>query len=68
MKVLEENKEKFDRLNTVALGFSVDAVPCKNARAKTLGIQNTPLLCDLWPRGKVARAYGLFRAAIGFSE
>jgi peroxiredoxin len=68
MKALEQNKEKFDRLNTVALGLSVDSVPCKNAWAKTLGIQNTPLLCDFWPHGKVARAYGLFRAATGFSE
>jgi peroxiredoxin len=68
MKALEENKEKFDRLNTVALGLSVDAVPCKNAWAKALGIQNTPLLSDFWPHGKVATAYGLFRAATGFSE
>ena len=68
MKALEENKEKFDRLNTVALGLSIDSVPCKNAWAKTLGIQNTQLLCDFWPHGKVARAYGLFNADRGFSE
>ncbi len=68
MKALEENKVKFDRLNAVALGLSVDSVPCKNAWAKTLGIQNTPLLCDFWPHGKIAKAYGLFRVAAGFSE
>jgi peroxiredoxin len=68
MKALEKNKEKFDRLNTVALGLSIDSVPSKNAWAKTLGIKNTRLLCDFWPHGKVARAYGLFRAANGFSE
>ena len=68
MKALEANKERFDSLNTVALGFSVDTVPSKNAWAKTLGIQHTPLLCDFWPHGKVAKAYGLFRPANGFSE
>ncbi len=68
MKALEKNKKKFDRLNTVALGLSIDTVPSKNAWAKALGIQDTRLLCDFWPHGKVARAYGLFRAANGFSE
>ena len=68
MKVLEANKGKFDLLNTVALGLSIDTVPSKNAWAKTLGIQHTPLLCDFWPHGKVAKAYGLFREANGFSE
>lgn len=68
MKALEKNRERFDRLNTVALGLSIDTVPSKNAWAKTLGIKNTQLLCDFWPHGKVARVYGLFRAADGFSE
>lgn len=68
MQALEANKEKFDLLNTVALGFSVDTVPSKNAWAKSLGIEHTPLLCDFWPHGKVAKAYGLFRPANGFSE
>ena len=68
MKALEANKERFDSLNTVALGLSVDTVPSKNAWAKSLGIQHTPLLCDFWPHGKVAKALGLFRPANGFSE
>ncbi len=68
MKALEKNKDKFDLLNTVALGFSVDSVPSKNAWAKSLGIEHTSLLCDFWPHGGVAEAYGLFRAADGFSE
>ncbi len=68
MKALETNKERFDRLNTVALGLSVDTVPSKNAWAKSLGVKDTPLLCDFWPHGKVAKAYGIFRPAEGFSE
>jgi peroxiredoxin len=68
MKALEANKERFDLLNTVALGLSIDTVPSKNAWAKSLGIQHTSLLSDFWPHGKVAKGYGLFREANGFSE
>lgn len=68
MKDLEKNKERFDLFNTVALGLSIDSVPSKNAWAKTLGIQDTRLLCDFWPHGKIAKAYGLFRTTEGFSE
>jgi peroxiredoxin len=68
MKALEKNKEKFGLLNTVALGLSIDTVPSKNAWAKTLGVQNTRLLCDFWPHGKIAKAYGLFKEVNGFSE
>jgi peroxiredoxin len=68
MKALEANKERFALLNTVALGLSVDSVPSKNAWAKTIRVKDTSLLCDFWPHGKVAKAYGLFRQANGFSE
>jgi peroxiredoxin len=68
MKELEANKERFDKLNAVAMGLSVDSSPCKHAWAKDLGIVNTRLLSDFWPHGKVAQAYGVFRDADGFSE
>ncbi|OGP56189.1 MAG: thioredoxin peroxidase [Deltaproteobacteria bacterium RBG_13_52_11] len=68
MKALEAHQEKFASLNTVALGLSVDTVPSKKAWAKELGIQNTRLLSDFWPHGKVAQAYGIFREKNGFSE
>ena len=68
MKSLEENKEVFDSLNTVALGMSVDTIPSKLAWAENLGIKNTPLLSDFWPHGEVAKLYGIFRDKNGFSE
>jgi len=68
MKSLEENRAAIGSLNTVAVGISVDSVPCKKAWADHLGITNTSLLCDFWPHGKVAQMYGLFRDANGFSE
>jgi peroxiredoxin len=67
MKSLEDNKEAFAELNTVALGLSVDSVPCKNAWAKELGVAETKLLSDFWPHGGVAQAYGLFRDEQGTS-
>jgi len=68
MKALEINLAKFEELNTVALGMSVDTVPSKKAWAKELGIKNTKLLSDFWPHGKVAGLYGIFREKEGFSE
>ncbi len=68
MKVLEAHKKKFDALNTVALGLSIDTVPSKDAWAKELGIKDTMLLSDFWPHGEIAKAYGIFREKNGFSE
>lgn len=65
---LEKNYELFESLNTVAVGISVDSVPCKRAWSDSIGIRSTRLLCDFWPHGSVARLYGLFREANGFSE
>jgi len=68
MKSLEKNYTRFEKLNTVALGISVDTVPSKKAWAKELGIKNTRLLSDFWPHGEVAISYGIFREKEGISE
>jgi len=68
MKSLEKNRDEFEKLNTVALGFSVDSVPCKAAWAKDLGIEHTSLLADFWPHGGMADSLGIFRSKNGFSE
>jgi peroxiredoxin len=68
MKSLEANYERFEKLNTIALGLSVDAVPSKKAWAKELAIEKTRLLSDFWPHGEVAKLYGIFREKDGFSE
>jgi peroxiredoxin len=65
---LEKNRERFEKLNTVALGISIDTVPSKKAWAKELGIKYTRLLSDFWPHGEVANLYGIFREKEGFSE
>jgi peroxiredoxin len=67
MQTLEKNKRFFDKLNTVAVGLSVDSVPSKAAWAKSLRIKNTKLLADFWSHGGVAKSMGLLRGE-GFSE
>jgi len=61
MKSLEDNKEVLDSVKTVAVGISVDSIPCKKAWAESLGFINTSLLSDFWPHGEVAGLYGIFR-------
>jgi peroxiredoxin len=68
MESLEKNKDRFETLNTKAWGISVDTVPSKKAWAKELGIENTRLLSDFWPHGKIADLYGIFREKEGTSE
>ncbi|MCR4427933.1 MAG: redoxin domain-containing protein [Caldiserica bacterium] len=68
MLSLEANWEKFQRLNALPLGISVDPVPSKRAWAESLGISKLRLLSDFWPHGEIASAYGLFRDAQGTSE
>ncbi|MDD4567753.1 putative peroxiredoxinc/MT2298 [Methanoculleus chikugoensis] len=68
MKALEANREAFDALGAVALGISVDSVPCKRAWAGSLGIKKTRLLADFWPHGAVAQMYGVFDSQKGYSR
>ena len=68
MQALEANAAAFKSTNTVALGISVDPVPCKKAWAESLGITKTKLLSDFWPHGAAASALGLFREKEGFSQ
>jgi len=60
--------KSLDSLNAVAVGISIDSVPCKKAWAESLGIKNTRLLADFWPHGGVAQIYGVFRDKDGFAE
>ena len=68
MQSLEANIDVFEALNTVPMGLSVDAVPCKKAWAKSLGIEKVDLLADFWPHGAVAAKLGLFIDKFGFSQ
>jgi len=68
MKALEKNLEDFRKNRTVAVGVSVDSVPCKTAWAKKIKVEHTRLLSDFWPHGGLAGQLGIFRTENGFSE
>lgn len=68
MRSLEVNREKFESLNTVPFGLSVDSGACKKAWAAVTSLKNIRLLCDFWPHGQVAQEYGIFIDEFGISE
>lgn len=68
MRSLEVNWEKFQSLNTIPFGLSVDSSACKKAWAAVLSIKHVPLLCDFWPHGKVAEDYGILIDEFGMSQ
>ena len=68
MRALEENYEKFETLNVLPVGISVDPVPSKKAWAEHMGLKKLRILSDFWPHGEVAKLYGLFREKDGISE
>ena len=68
MRALEENYEKFESLNVVPVGISVDPIPSKKAWAEHMGLKKLRILSDFWPHGEVAKLYGIFRERDGISE
>jgi len=68
MKSLEQNNKNFAKVNTIAVGLSVDSAPSKKAWAKVLGISHTRLLSDFWPHGAVSQQYSVFREKDGVSK
>ncbi|MFW5980706.1 MAG: redoxin domain-containing protein [Halanaerobiaceae bacterium] len=67
MQALDDNYERFEKLNTVPLGISVDAQPSKTAWAETLGLKNLQILADFHPKGKLAKELGVYIEEEGFS-
>lgn len=67
MRALEVNYERFEALNTVPLGMSVDPAASKKIWAAVLSIRQTSLLSDFWPHGKTAADYGIFSEEDGIS-
>ena len=67
MTLYNEIAPEFQRFGAQLLGISVDGKWCHNAFAADHHI-HFPLLADFEPKGKVARAYGVYRARDGFSE
>lgn len=68
MRGYEEDRQRFEDIDAVVLGISIDAQPAKSAWATSLGNLSFDLLSDFYPHGEVARMYGVFREQDGISE
>jgi alkyl hydroperoxide reductase subunit AhpC len=51
---------ELEKLNTIALGVSVDSVFSKQEWARSMCVEKTDLLADFWPHGDMAMKYDLF--------
>ncbi|HEY3050205.1 MAG TPA: redoxin domain-containing protein [Gaiellaceae bacterium] len=67
LALYQELLPEFQRYNAELLGISVDGIWSHLAFAKDRNLR-FPLLADFEPKGKVARAYGVYRAPDGTSE
>lgn len=67
MALYNEVLPDFERYGAQLLGISVDGVWCHAAFAADRKLR-FPLLSDFEPKGEVARRYGAYRAADGFTE
>jgi peroxiredoxin len=67
LDLYQQELEEFRRRRAQVVGISVDSVYSHGAWAAVRGI-TFPLLSDFSPKGEVARRYGVWREADGFSE
>jgi peroxiredoxin len=67
MALYNEILSEFHRFKAVILGISVDGSWCHAAFAHDRKL-HFPLLADFEPKGAVARSYGVYRDADGFTE
>jgi peroxiredoxin len=67
MALYNEVLSEFQTHGAALLGVSVDGIWCHRAFANERRLR-FPLLADFEPKGRVARAYGVYRAADGVSE
>jgi peroxiredoxin len=68
MPAYEADRERFAGHDAQVLGISVDSSACNAAWAESLGGLSYDLLSDFHPKGEVAKAYGVWREADGFSD
>ena len=67
MSLYNEVLPEFRRYGAELIGISVDGAWCHAAFASARKL-HFPLLADFEPKGAVARSYGVYRAADGFTE
>lgn len=64
---LAAHDDEFDAAGISVLGVTVDSTFALRAWAERENVA-FPLLSDFWPHGQTARAYGVFREDVGFTD
>jgi len=67
LDLYESERAEFEKRGAQLLAVSVDSLYSHGAWAAVRGL-GFPLLADFHPKGEVARKYGVYREADGFSE
>lgn len=67
LSLYQAELDEFARFGARLVGVSVDSIYSHGAWAAVRGL-TFPLLADFEPKGEVARRYGVYREADGFSE
>lgn len=67
LDLYQQEWDEFGQRGAELLAISVDSIYSHGAWAAVRGL-NFPLLADFNPKGEVARRYGVYREADGFSE
>ena len=52
---------RFEAVDTLVLGITVDSVDSNAAWVESLGTENIPVLSDYWPHGQMSQSYGVLR-------
>lgn len=67
LDLYQQELDEFERRGAQLLAVSVDSIYSHGAWAAVRGVE-FPLLADFHPKGEVAKRYGVWREADGFSE
>jgi peroxiredoxin len=57
----EADLARFEAVDTLVLGITVDSVDSNAAWAESLGVENVSVLSDYWPHGQMSQSYGVLR-------
>ena len=61
MPAYKADLARFEAVDTQVLGITVDSVDSNAAWAKSLSVENVPVLSDYWPHGQMSQSYGVLR-------
>ncbi len=61
MPAYKADLARFEAVDTLVLGITVDSVDSNAAWVESLGVENVPVLSDYWPHGQMSQSYGVLR-------